>query len=262
MTAQQVLDFYDQDERRNLVPAGARREVVGSVIRHVSLAGDEGFIAYSALDEANADEAIRQQIAYFASLGQAFEWKYYSHDTPPDLLERLKASGFEVGEREALLALDLTELPQELHDPVKHDVRRLTRVDELKDVTLIKEEVWERSHTGVASRLERDLNERPDILSVYVAYVNGVPASAAWTYFEEGSRFAGLWGGSTRSAYRGRGLYTALVAVRAQEALGRGVKYLMVDASPMSRPILEKLGFRWLSDTYPCVWSPETKGHA
>jgi len=37
--------------------------------------------------------------------------------------------------------------------------------------------------------------------------------------------------------YRKRGLYTALLAVRAQEGRARQVKYLTVDASPMSRPI-------------------------
>lgn len=261
MNAYRVLELYDQDERRDFALAGVRREVVEKVIRHVSLTGDEGFIAYSALTDADADEAIRQQISYFASLGQPFEWKHYSHDTPSDLLERLKTHNFEVGEHEALLALDLAELPRELRDPVTHDVRRLTQADELKDIILIKEEVWQRSFAGITARLERDLRERPDTLSVYVAYAAGVPASAAWTYFEKGSRFAGLWGGSTRKGYRGRGLYTALVAVRAQEALGRGVHYLTVDASPMSRPILERLGFRWLSDTRPCIWHPENEDH-
>jgi hypothetical protein len=32
------------------------------------------------------------------------------------------------------------------------------------------------------------------------------------------------------------------------------VRFLTVDASPMSRPILEKLGFRCLTYTTPFVW--------
>jgi len=74
MDARQLLALYDHDERRDLVPAGVRREVAGKVIRHVSLLGDEGFITYSALTEADADTAIRQQLEYFASLNQTFEW--------------------------------------------------------------------------------------------------------------------------------------------------------------------------------------------
>ena len=38
-----------------------------------------------------------------------------------------------------------------------------------------------------------------------------------------------------------------------------GTGYLTVDASLMSRPILERLGFRWLSDTYPCAWYLEER---
>ena len=82
-------------------------------------------------------------------------------------------------------------------------------------------------------------------MSVYVAYVAGQPASAARIEFHPARQFAELYGGSTVPDQRGRGLYTALVAVRAQEALTRGVRFLTVDASPMSRPILERLGFQF-----------------
>lgn len=258
MTGQHVLALYDQEQRQELTRPGMRREVSGSIVRQVSLTGDVGFITYSALSASDAGEAIRQQIAYFGAIGRDFEWICYSHDTPADLLERLKASGFGVGEREALLALDLTKWAHSLREPIKHDIRRLSGGDELKDLILIGEEVWERSYNGVADHLARDLQERPDLLSVYIAYVNEVPASAAWTYFKAGSHFAALWGGSTRRAFRGKGLYRALVTVRAQEALDRGVSYLTVYASPMSQLILEGLGFNWLSDIHPCFWFPKS----
>ena len=34
----------------------------------------------------------------------------------------------------------------------------------------------------------------------------------------------------------------------------RGVQYLTVDASPMSRPILERLGFQLVAISNPCNW--------
>jgi predicted acetyltransferase len=91
-------------------------------------------------------------------------------------------------------------------------------------------------------------------MSVYVAYIDAQPASAAWSFFPKHSQFASLWGGSTVSAFRKQGLYTALLAVRAQEARDRQVKFLTVDASPMSRPILEKFGFERIAYSYPCKW--------
>ena len=68
--------------------------------------------------------------------------------------------------------------------------------------------------------------------------------NAAWLVYNQGTEFAGLWGGgSTLPGWRGRGIYRALVGRRAQLAAQLGVKYLLVDASAASRPILGRLGF-------------------
>jgi len=74
--------------------------------------------------------------------------------------------------------------------------------------------------------------------------------------FRPGTDFAGLWGGSTLPAWRGRGIYRAMVAARAQRAAARGVRYLQVDASDDSAPILRRLGFRAVTTTTPYVWAP------
>ena len=78
----------------------------------------------------------------------------------------------------------------------------------------------------------------------------------AWLVLRPGTEFAGLWGGSTLSQWRGRGIYRALVAARAQLAVARGVRYLQVDASSDSAPILRRLGFRAVTTTTPYVWTP------
>jgi GNAT superfamily N-acetyltransferase len=80
---------------------------------------------------------------------------------------------------------------------------------------------------------------------------------AAWLVLREGEGFAGLWGGSTLAEWRGRGIYRAMVAQRAQLAVQRGVKYLQVDASEDSRPILQRLGLHAVTTTTPYVWTPE-----
>ncbi len=63
--------------------------------------------------------------------------------------------------------------------------------------------------------------------------------------------FATLWGGGTLPGWRGRGSYRALVAERAARARARNIRYLQVDASPSSRPILERLGFLAVTTTTP-----------
>jgi len=73
---------------------------------------------------------------------------------------------------------------------------------------------------------------------------------SGWIEFHGGSRFAQLCGGSLLATYRGRGLYNRLFERRLDEARNRGVQYIAVDAAPMSRPILERRGFRFVCHTY------------
>ena len=104
----------------------------------------------------------------------------------------------------------------------------------------------------LAARLALD----PRSLSVYVAEAGGEVVAAAWVRFRTGSSFATLHGGSTLPAWRGRGIYRALVAERARLAVERGYRHLLVDASDASRPILERLGFVAITTTTPFIWTP------
>jgi predicted GNAT family acetyltransferase len=88
---------------------------------------------------------------------------------------------------------------------------------------------------------------------VFVAYEDDKPVSSARITYDPNSQFAGLWGGATLDSHRGKGYYKTLVAARLQEAMQRGVRFLYIDASPMSRPILERRGFIFLDYSRPCV---------
>jgi hypothetical protein len=259
MDRSQFLALFDQDQRKDIAFSGMRREVTPAVVRHIDTATPgEGIIIYSHLDEANVEDAIREQVNYFESIGQGFEWKVYDHDQPPDLKERLHTFGFAIEEAEALMALDLEHAPEALWQPVRHAVQRITDPVKLGDVQTIERQVWNEDSSWLIHSLGEALSNHPDQMNVYVAYRAGQPASAGWIYFPEHSQFASLWGGATISDFRRQGLFTALLAVRAQEARRRQVRYLTVDASPMSRPILEKYGFERIDWTYPCKWSLKT----
>jgi GNAT superfamily N-acetyltransferase len=260
MNKSQVIALYTQDQRIDVEYPDTRREVTPNVVRHTGISGTrEGVVIYSQLNEANAGDVIREQIAYFESLRQDFEWKVYDYDQPPDLKERLGSSGFIVGEAEAIMVLDLEEAPGILWQPVTQHVQRITDPEKISDVQSVEVQVWDEDFSWLDSYLGEALRNYPERMSVYVAYIDEQPASAAWMYFPEHSQFASLWGGSTLSDFRKRGLYTALLAIRAQEAKARQVRYLTVDASPMSRPILEKFGFELIALSYPCKWKLKTQ---
>lgn len=250
-----MIALYDQDQRRDVEYPDARREVTPTVVRHIDASGSgEGAVIYSQLSDANVDEVIREQVRFFESIGQGFEWKVYDYDQPPDLKERLELHGFLIEEEEAIMVLDLDSAAEVLWQPARQPVQRITDSEKLSDVLTVQQQVWDEDFSWLSNYLGGALQKYPEQMSVYVAYADGQPASAAWTYFPKHSQFASLWGGSTVSGYRKQGLYTALLAVRAQEARARGVRYLTVDASDMSRPILEKFGFERIAYSYPCKW--------
>ena len=130
----QIRQIYDRYIRREADYPNFTREELPGIVRLAPQSGDEhGFIAYARLDEGNVQAAIEAQIAYFEELGVGFEWKLYDYDTPTDLKERLAQCGFEIGEDEAILFLDLKNLPEQLRLPVQADVRRLEPGDPLDD---------------------------------------------------------------------------------------------------------------------------------
>lgn len=263
MNQEQILALYDEQERKYSEHPSYRREVADGVVRSVSKNPTrQSYVIYSELTEETADSAIQAQIDYFAAnVGRGFEWKTYAHDTPADLDQRLIAHGFEGEEKEALLVMDLHNCPDIFLQPVTADVRRVTLRAEFEQIAQLQAEVWGGDFGWLVTQLEENLAQQPDFWSIYIAYVNNEAACAAWISFPQDSQFAGLWAGSTLEKFRQMGLYTAVVATRAQEAIKRGYRFLMVDASDMSRPILEKRGFQFLTHTTPYTWkNPNFKG--
>mgnify|MGYP000848181957 CR=1 FL=1 len=248
-----VRELYDLHERRGANYPRFRKVETGTTVRMIALDDDEPCtLIYSRLGEDDADAAIAAEIEYFRKTGRPFEWKLYSHDTPADLKERLTARGFSIGEDEAIMALDLSRLPPGWEKTPDVHVRKAIDEAGRRDFSLASRAAWSGHPEAWLDSILKTLRESPARMSAWVAYADGQPACAARIDFPEGSPFASLWGGATLEPFRKRGLYTALVAARAREAIERGYRYLTIDASPMSRPIAERHGFRLLSISNPC----------
>lgn len=241
-------------------PPGLSYERLGSVVRVVGQ--HRGFIDTARNVGAHGetlDALITAQRDFFAQRGEAVEWKTRGHDEPPDLPARLLAAGFVPEDRETVV-IGIAE--QMAVDPVLPDGVTLRQVHEPTDfarIAAMESEVWNDDFSWVAQDLQARVQAGPPEIVVLVAEADGRVISAAWLVFKPGTEFAGLWGGSTLRTWRGRGIYRALVARRAQLACARGVRYLQVDASDDSKPILLKLGFQAVTTTTPYVWTPSTK---
>ncbi|MCL6669894.1 GNAT family N-acetyltransferase [Streptomyces panaciradicis] len=253
-----VLALFDRDMREGAQPdgPGTRVERVGGVVRQVSTARGWNGVVWSDLDGTTAQAAISEQIDYFSGLGREFEWKLYGHDRPVDLGERLRAAGFSAEPEETLMIAEAAGLDLDAEPP---EGVRLLPVTDAAGVHLVAD-VHEKAFGTDGSRLREQLLARlaaePDTILAVVALAGEEPVSAARMELLPGTRFAGLWGGGTVEGWRGRGVYRALVAHRARAAVERGYRYLQVDASSQSRPILERLGFAPLTTTTPYTYVP------
>jgi hypothetical protein len=204
------------------------------------------------LTDSNADQAIRNEIADSRFSGCDVEWKIYSFDSPPDLIERLRYAGLCVGEREALVLYDLRDGMEPFEGPASCQVERIVRIEQLGAYQKVAESAFGADRSGTVGQLANAIQSGTPGHDGYIAWVDGVPASVGRLYTDPNSLFAGLYGGGTHPAFRHRGCYRAVVAARALDAAKSGARYLLVDAMPTSLPILLKLGFHHLADTWPC----------
>lgn len=241
-----VLAAFDELVRRAPDPQDGSVEDDGRVVR---LVGAWNGVVWSRLTADDADAVIAAQLRRFA--GRTWEWKHYSYDEPADLPERLLAAGFTRDPDEALLVADVADLDLDAAPPPGTTLRPVRDADDVAAFVAVHNKVFGGDYSAVGRMLLTAVTERPDTAAGAVVWADGLPISAARVEFHSGSGFASLWGGGTLPEWRGRGVFRALVAYRAALARDRGYRYLQVDASDDSRPILRRLGFAQLATTTP-----------
>jgi GNAT superfamily N-acetyltransferase len=245
-----VLSLFDHQMRQR----GEGSERAGDVVRQVGADGGWNGVVWSGLDSATADAAIAEQVRYFTALGRDFEWKLYSYDRPDDLGARLRAADFTREPEETLMVAEIRDLPTDVELP---DGIRLEPVTDAAGVDLladVHEQAFGTSGARLREQLLAQLAQTPDTIGMTVALAGEQPVCGARMELHPGTAFASLWGGGTLPAWRGRGVYRALIAHRARIAAVSGYRFLQVDASSQSRPILQRLGFAPLSTTTPYVY--------
>jgi len=254
MNLQSIREQLDQ-ERRTLRVDGLELEILPLVTRIRSDNGSHHSILFSSLSDENADSVIAEQAAHYRALGAEVEWKAYAHDQPADLLQRLARHGFEIGPLETVLVLDLHDRPKWMHESA-HDVIRVKTPEQVDLFRTAATEIFQKDYAFTINELLAAIRTGSSQQLGYIALNDNVPASIGRLYTHPQSVFGGLYGGGTLATHRGRGLYRAVVAARARDAAKLGSRFLIVDALPTSRPILERLGFVRLTDTWPCVLRP------
>ena len=214
------------------------------------------------VDGPDLDALIARQRDYFAVRGEAVEWKTRGHDLPASLTGRLRAAGFVPEDQETVVIGVAADMAGDPVVPGGATLREATADADLRAIAAMESAVWGEDMSYMGEELiARRASARGDITFFAVTDdATGQVVSAAWIIYHPGTDFAYLAGGSTLEAWRKRGTYRALVAVRARQAAARGTRYVMVDASDDSCPILLRLGFKAVTTTTPYVWAPPAAG--
>ena len=133
-------------------------------------------------------------------------------------------------------------------------LRRVTEEPDVRAMCAMQDEVF---GSPVSDRTANAILRRQAIdpsMELWVAEADGQIVTAGRLEPVPGTDFAGIWGGSTRTEWGGRGIYRALTAARARSALAQGKSLINSDSTEYSRPILERYGFARVSTTTPYVW--------
>jgi GNAT superfamily N-acetyltransferase len=162
-----------------------------------------------------------------------------THAEPPDLVDRLQALGL-VDDEPTPLAVGMVLTQPPAGPATGLEVRRA----ETDEEHLAAEQI---AAVAFGGPVPTEITRKPDPRNVvYLAYLDGKPVARGSASFSEHG--VSLFGGSTLPEARGHGAYRALVQARWEEAVARGTPVLVTQASPMSRPILARLGFRELCE--------------
>jgi GNAT superfamily N-acetyltransferase len=254
-----ALAAFDSQVRQSTRPdeTGALIEADGTIVRSVSPDDRSGsWITWSRLNSGNADAVIAAQVEFFRARHQQFEWKLYDYDQPADLATRLLEAGFLPDDEELLMVAEAAQVVAEVPLPAGVSLRQVFGTAGVELLFDVHERVFGTTEPRLRQSVLAMLADSPESMEMVIAFAGEEPVCAARVEFPAGCDFAGLWGGGTVPAWRGKGMYRALVAYRARLAVARGYRYLQVDALPASQPILTRLGFVPLARTTPYIWDP------
>jgi GNAT superfamily N-acetyltransferase len=259
VTPDELLTLYDTQVRGSFpdrLPVGWTGERDGPLTRCLHPHGGFTMLAPDArgLSADDLEALVDRTFAFFAERAVEFEWKTFDHDRA-DLVPLLVERGATPQEHEALVLGETAELAAPVVLPEGLALREVAERADLDRIAAMESQVWDDDWGWLADDLASRLQEEVPA-TVCVVEDGGTVVSAAWLAPFPGTEIAGLWGGSTLAAYRGRGIYRALVAHRANVAQRLGYRLLQVDASDDSRPILTRLGLQVVGGTTPYVTAP------
>lgn len=242
----ELLARYDEEMRRDAYVPGLPVQRLPEVSRYYDPQQREVLLMWHHFAAADAERLVARELAFFAGAA-AFTWKVYAEDEPASLPSVLAAAGLKAEGEAALMVCPVDALCAQPDPDPRGEVRTLKTSRDIELLRHVWEQVWPGDNGGWPEVLAGEIEHSPERVRILVSCVAGEPVSAGYIVLDPRGTFGYLGGGSTIARERGRGHYRRLVFARAALAAAAGIRYLAVEASAQSQPVLAKLGFTSLT---------------
>ena len=214
-------------------------------------------VGMAQLADDDAGSTIDAVKARFSQERKAFGWVTGPLSRPRDLGRRLGAAGLQpiahLAGMSAPVSLDVKANPYV-------EIREVGPEEQSRETDMMGRAYG--MPPDVAELFVRLVSESPGVRSRgYFAYA-GRRSPVAWSYlvYLPDSPLVLLGGAATLAESRGKGIYSALVKRRLEDAGRDGREAAVIQADrDTSAPICAKLGFRELCSLEVYAWSPETR---
>ncbi len=223
-------------------------------------------VGMSTLDDASADMSISKVHEFFVGQGKAYSWLVAPSSTPADLGRRLEAVG--MVKFTEMAGMVLTQMDRPMNPNPQVEVREAISERRRQAIPLMVEgyplpEAVSKLFVEMMISLDSSGKVRS---RDYLAYVPERAEPVAWSGLMHvpNSSIVLLSGAATLPEFRGRGIYTAMVARRLADARAAGAEAAIIQAvRDTSAPICLKSGFTEITALALYAWMPpEVDGEA
>ncbi|QQE77114.1 GNAT family N-acetyltransferase [Alicyclobacillus sp. SO9] len=255
---QRLLQAYDRQLRTDAETQNALSVTHLGPLHLATLDGGQGFVTYPHPDDFVATQIphlVPRVLDYYrqSPIISQVEWKTRGHDRDFGLHQALVGNGFQPDNPESIMIGEAKMLDVRVPLPAGVALRCVTEEADIRAMTAMESLVFRRPQNDMVDALLRRL-ALGDGMQLWVAEADGEVISAGRLEPVAGTNFAGIWGGATLEAWRGRGIYRALTATRSRAALDLGKTLIYSESTEYSRPILERSGLVKVSTTTPYRW--------
>jgi len=205
------------------------------------------FVVRPRFTDRNVDERIRQVKEYFRLRDLPFLFFVHPSSAPPNLRERLEASGFRLGGSQDGMALLRVNSNVRINPGVQVEVASTPQA--IRAAGNICASVFQLPDIVSHYMTEVLMSSLEDpAVTVYLARVQGIPAATCTLVVMCGG--AGLYNVATLSDYRGRGVASTLLLKVVQDARALGQEIIVGHVGPEAARFYWNFGF----STYFKIW--------